>query len=172
VTAQQTPESDENGSKFLEKLMTRLVRKDIIPPPRTFLRGNNVDGHLHTVEKYLHSIDITNQSKWNSLEDAVALEVRAQPGAVKHEDDFYWSCCCLQTLYQSKKTEAAPVIHLFNIKQKADQSLEDFVKEMRVQAYKKMNGVDEERKEELLLKGFIKGMRERQIADAFTLFCY
>jgi hypothetical protein len=102
-------------------------------------------------------MDITdNQSKcailWNSLEDAVALEVRAQPGAVKHEDDFYWLCCCLQTLYQSKKTEAAPVIHLFNIKQKADQSLEDFVKEMRVEAYKTMNGVDEERKEELLLK--------------------
>jgi hypothetical protein len=171
VTAQQTPESDENGSKFLEKLVTRLVRKDIIPPPRTFLRGNNVDGHLHTVEKYLHSMDIAdNQSKcailWNSLEDAVALEVRAQPGAVKHEDDFYWLCCCLQTLYQSKRTEAAPVIHLFNIKQKADQSLEDFVKEMRVEAYKTMNGVDEERKEELLLKGFIKGMRERQIADA------
>jgi hypothetical protein len=54
-----------------------------------------------------------------TLKDAVAIEVREQPGVVKHEDDFYRLRCCLQTPSKSKKTEA-------------DQSLDEFIKKIRV----------------------------------------
>jgi hypothetical protein len=153
----------DNGV-FLEKLVTRLIRKDTIPPPRVFIRGNKIEEHLQAIEKYLKAMEVEDMPGksailLNSLEDSVILEVKAQPGATKHEDDFYWLCNCLQMLYKS----------LFNIKQKSDQNIHDYLNELRVEAYKNMHFVDEERKEEFLLAAFIKGIRDRQVAEALEV---
>jgi hypothetical protein len=156
---------------FLEKLVSRLLRKDSIPPPRLFLRGQNIEDHLRSIRKYLFTLDIMDDAGksavlLNSLEDSVALELKAQPGASMYEDDFQWLSTCLRALYQGKQTSASPIIRLFTVKQRSDQTVHDFVNELRVEAYKVMGLMAEDRKEELLVKAFINGMRDRQTAVA------
>jgi len=156
---------------FLEKLVTKLIRKDTIPAPRQFFRGLNIEEHLKNVMKYLNTMDIMDDASkcavlFNTLDDNVAVELKAQPGFNSHEDDFTWHCMTLQKLYLGKQTDASPIKRLFNVKQKHDQSLKDFVTEIRVEAYKSLTNVSEHRKEHLILKAFLQGMRDRETAVA------
>lgn len=173
-TGQGAASSETQNEHFLEKLVSRLLRKDSIPPPRQFLRGQNIEDHLRSVNKYLQTLDIRDDAGksailFNSLEDFVALEVKAQPGASNYEDDFGWLCNSLRGLYQGKQTNASPIIRLFNVKQKSEQSIYEYVNELRVEAYKVMGSMTEVKKEEILLKAFISGLRDRQIALALEV---
>jgi hypothetical protein len=167
-----TPITTNNlNERFLEKLVTKLVRKDAVPFPRQYYKGQNINEHLRLVDKYLHVMEINDSSGkcailFNSLEETVTTEVRAQNGAYLHEDDFEWLCDTLKTLYQEKTSETSPVMRLFSVKQKGDQSLNDFVNELRVEAYKVMPTLEDWKKEHLLTKAFLQGISDRQVAQA------
>jgi hypothetical protein len=168
--------TNNSNERFLEKLVTKLVRKDAVPFPRQYYKGQNITEHLRLVDKYLHVMEINDDPGmcavlFNSLEETVTTEVRAQYGACLHEDDFEWLCGTLKTLYHEKTSETSPVMRLFSVKQKNDQSLNDFVNELRVEAYKVMPTLEDWKKEHLITKAFLQGISDRQVAQAIDAMC-
>ena len=77
---------------MLELLVGKLLRKDVILPPRTFRRGQCIESHLQKLERYLKAMDIADvEGKTaillNSLDEDIASEVLAQPLASHYGED-------------------------------------------------------------------------------------
>jgi len=156
---------------LFEKLVEKLLRKDAIPPPKTYYQGKCIQDHLTQINRYLHLSSITDDDGkisvlLNSLDDDIQVLLFSQPQFESHSQDFNWICDKLLCLLQQKASPLSPLAKLLHVKQKEDQSLSAYATELRIAAYRCMKNVTETTKEHYLLTAFLKGMTNRTISTA------
>lgn len=159
---------------MLELLVGKLLRKDVILPPRTFRRGQCIESHLQKLERYLKAMDIADvEGKTaillNSLDEDIASEVLAQPLASHYGEDYEWICETLRNLHKRNDTEVSHLIFLLGLKQKTNQNAEQYANELRIEAYKRMGQADAALKEKLILEAFVRGLRDPRVATAVAV---
>lgn len=152
-------------------LVDRLLHKDVIPPPKIFHKTQNIISHLKAVERYMSALHIVKtQSKvatlLNTLDEDVQTELYAQSDFEQNESDYNWITETLLNLYRKKSTSMSPLLHLLSIKQKTGQNLDQYGTELRVEAYRHWQGETNAQKEVFLVKAFVKGILNRNLAVA------
>lgn len=171
VDRMDPPYSSDIASQPLYLLIEKLLQKDAIPQPRLFHKRLNIVAHVKSVDRYLQALNISQpQSKTtallNSLDEEVQTELFAQPGYESHENEYTWLCSTLINLYQKKRSTVSPLLHLFSIKQKPHQTFSSFATELRVEAYRCWPAEDSTKKEESLVRAFLNGLLNKDVALA------
>ena len=159
--------AQQNTTLVLESLVEKLLRRDLITPPKTFHKGGNIQAHIKSVTTYVDTIGIAATDGkvavlMNSLDDAVTLELFSQP-SIKDENTFDELCQPLLLIYKKKETGVTVLRQLLNVEQEPGQTLNDFVSQLRIAAYKCMGNADQQRKECYLVRAFINGMVYRKV---------
>jgi hypothetical protein len=162
---------DTNPDTQWHVLVDRLLQKDTIPQPKIFHKSQNITSHLKSVQRYMVAMHINNpQSKVatliNTLDDDVQTELFCQPDFESNEFNYEWVSTTLLGMYQRKATPMSPLIHLLCIKQKIGQKLDDYMTELRVEAYRHWPQERNDKKEEFLVTAFTKGLMNKNLAVA------
>ena len=162
---------EEPSKEAWHVLVDRLLQKDVIPPPKTFSKHQNIVTHLKAVERYLDSVHVTHgKSKVsaliNTLDDSVQTELFSQFEFEENENNYEWITSTLISLYKRKASNISPLIHLLELRQKSDQSVQDFAKMLRIEMYQHWPSEKNEKKEEYLVSAFLNGLRNRNVSMA------
>jgi predicted aspartyl protease len=160
--------SSSTNTKTLEILVDKILHKDIIPQPKVFHRHQNILVHLTNVKKYIEAVNISHESSKvavliNSLDEEIQIELFSQP---TYCDEFLWLEKTLLQLYQKKVTAASPLIYLLGVKQKPDQTLKEFMTELRVEIFRHWPQMEDAKKEEFLITAFLNGIADRDVSIA------
>jgi hypothetical protein len=156
-------------------LVNKLLKKDCIPLPKLFIQGKSIEEHLQHVERYLKATGVEDENGKvailiNSLEEDVQVTLFSQPHFESNSNNFSWISDNLLRIYQRKNTLVSPLAKLLHLKQTSDKSLKEFATELRVAAYKTKRYLDENTKEQYLIKAFLAGMLNRHCAVAIEAF--
>jgi hypothetical protein len=152
--------------EFFERLVDKLNEKEI-PAPRIFYKGQSISNHLASVERYIRATSTQGDRRkaailTNSLDESVQLQLFSYPQYDLNDTNYSWIINTLRHFYGGPDTVIAPRIQLLNRHQKADQSFTD----LRVEAYRCWPHEDHGKKEEFLIKAFLHGLADRQLATA------
>jgi hypothetical protein len=157
---------------FFEKLIDRIEKKETIHQvPRLYYKGQNVENHLLTVERYFKGASIQGMnakcvSFINSLDETVQVEMFAQLDFDKNENNYGWLVNTLRRLYGRKENTLSPRVHLLQLHQSQDQSPADYASQLRVEAYHCWPRQEINEQESFLLKVFLNGLYDRNTAMA------
>lgn len=172
TTSDQRPSSSGGNSEgALCAVLERLLCKDTTPGPKTFYKGHNINFHLRSVDKYVQALGLDKvETKAltliNTLDETVQTELFSQLEYEQHDGDYNWIKTTLINMYE-KSAHISPRLQLLGIKQKPQQSLADFVTELRVEAYKKWpEAASPQAKESFLLAAFLNGLLDKDVALA------
>lgn len=152
-------------------LVDRLLQKDTLLPPKTYKTGHNINNHIKTVERYLATVHIVKSdskaaSLINSLDEDIQVELFSQAEFEAHDSDFDWIKSKLLSLYQPKSSQISPLIHLFAIAQREGQTVDEYAKQLRVEAYRRWDIKTCPMLEDYLIRAFLHGILERNVALA------
>jgi hypothetical protein len=161
--------------KTFEMLVNKLLKKDSIPLPRLFVQGKAIEEHIQNVERYLNATGVDDENGRvailiNSLDEDVQVTLFSQPHFEANSNNFSWICDNLLRIYKRKNSLVSPLAKLLHLKQTGDKSLKEFATELRVAAYKTMRYLEENTKEQYLIKAFLAGMLNRHCAVAIEAF--
>ena len=95
-------------TNILEKMLSRLIKKDTIPPPIMYLKGRSINDHIRKVTAYIRGLGLDdNDSKVaviiNSLEESVNWQLCAEPQFNTNLSKFDWIVEKLKQLYMVSK---------------------------------------------------------------------
>ena len=130
-----------------------------------FKIGDDLSSHLRKIISKKEELDITEKELLKfllkSLHEDVIYEIKALPEYIENKEDINWYFKTLEKLYGEDKTELSNYGQLFNIKQKPNQSLREFISEIRVTGYKLFEDVDSMKRETIFIKCFIQGLNNK-----------
>jgi hypothetical protein len=175
-SASTSPRQEQVGNlKTFEILVNKLLKKDAIPLPKLFVQGKAIEEHIPNVKRYLNATGVEDENGRvailiNSLDDDVQVTLFSQPHFEANANSFSWICDNLVRIYQRKNSLVSPLAKLLQLKQTEDKSLKEFATELRVAAYKTMRYLEEDTKEQYLIKAFLAGMLNRHCAVAIEAF--
>lgn len=172
MTTGESSNTGGSGIGTLEALLrTVIYRNDLGLTPRLLKRGGDVRAHLRKIEEHATSAGFDAPGKcallMNSLEESLQYELYAQLEYSTHSSDYTWITKKLVNMLEHRTSEVTPLVALMKVVQKPDQSIRDFVSELRVTATRIM-GVecDAKKREEYLIAAFLKGLLNRRVAAA------
>ena len=127
-----------------------------------FKMGDDLASHLRKIISKKEELDTPEKESLKfllkSLHEDVIYEIKALPEYKDNKEDINWYFKTLESLYGENKTEISNYGQLFNIRQKPNQSLREFISEIRVSGYKIFEDVDPMKREALFIKCFIQGL--------------
>jgi hypothetical protein len=169
VASTSTPNATPDNAWFA--LVDRLLNKDTIPPPKRFHKNQNVCSHIKVVERYMASVHLNSEAGkvstlLNTLDDDVQTELFSQTDYEQFELNYDWIKATLITMYMRKESTMSPLIHLLELKQTTDQSVNDYATQLRVEIYRNCPNESSAKKEECLVKAFLHGLINRNVALA------
>lgn len=159
-----------NPTSSMEKFFLSAFRKDELYKIKTFRVGMDVNNHLRNLDtKFadLH-LPVTEQAQFimDSLEDCIQDEVQAQLEFKGNRNNPLWIKSKLRSLYQMKKSPVSNLVDLLKVKQQPHQNLREYVRDIRVAAWKLMGDEDEEERENFMVAAFINGIANCKCSQA------
>ena len=161
--------------QLLETLLQRLLNKDIIGlnAPENCEKPDNIKPHLDKLRQYFKVKGICNDEckviiLFNTLPEEMKFELCGQLEFNSHENDYMWIEKKLLELFNPKETKITPLVKLFACKQKPDQTIREFLAEVRVEGYKLLKNLDPIDREEHLIDAFKKGLRNKELQHALN----
>lgn len=159
------------GSAIEALLRNVFFRTDSGLAPRVFRRGSDIAEHLRKVTEHANAVRLNEAGKCtyllNSLEEEIQFELYSHLEYVEHASDYGWISKKLTDMLGERRTDVTPLIHLLKINQRADQSLKEFVTEIRVAATRAMGvNCDTAKRESHMIAAFINGLYNKRVAVA------
>ena len=153
---------DEDVSKNLEQLISRLVRKDLIVKPSIFVKGMDINRHLEKVDSFIKALDVELNDEMisilmMSLDDDVYAELCCQHD-FSMDQEYNWFKKRLKKIFSNTESRVSPLMVLLDVKQIRGQSLRDFVSALRIHAYRNLRQSSPDEREKLLITAFINGL--------------
>lgn len=156
-----------------DTIWRHLLRKDFIKAPREFHHGQNIDDYLNSVDVYCEAIgarkDDISYIMVNNLDDQAKYELFALPDYATNASNLDWIKTTLMQLHKSKTTEVTPLLQLMKVTQGEFQNIKEFASSLRVKAFQLMGHDDPLKRENFLIKAFLKGLRDRKLAAAIQM---
>ena len=161
-----TGDDDSN----LQRLLSSILKRDIIPRPNTYIKGMDMNHHLERIAAFNKNVGVDDDDAklgilLSSLDDFVQSELFCQPDYTAEKDND-WVVNKLIVLFGEHTSTITPLMKLLNVKQDFGQSIRDFVSDLRVAAYRYMKQVCVEDREKHILEAFIAGLLDKNIANA------
>ena len=161
-------DEDEHQVKVLSNLLNKIFRQQIISPPPVFEQGDNIEAHLSAVEEYLTLATITAEKEkiavlLNSLCYDCRAEVKMQFEFDENKNNFSWIKNKILDLFRQKVSETSVRLKLFKIKQGQDSTAE-FIRKLRIKAACKIEHLDANEREFLMLEAFFNGLNNQVLA--------
>jgi predicted aspartyl protease len=163
------------GSGYLEPLLRKLLHSNAISEqgqsPKLLKRGKDLKDHLRRVENYAISMEFDEKTKCaflvNSLEESIQFELFSYYDYSAHSQDYSWITDKLCHILGGRSSNAGPLMEMLKIKQRPDQSLREFVTEIRINATRIM-GIDSDpsQRESFMVAAFINGLHNKRAAVA------
>ena len=173
LRAQSADRQENDPSQSTNVILNAIINPGILTTPKPFHKGQNIALHMQQAEKYFktrgNTIDPISKAHMmlSFLDESAQLQLRCQPGYEDHGDEYEWIKKTLLTIFKRKATAASHLIHLLSIKQRADQSLNDYMTQLRVELYRIWpQEVDAKNKENCLVTAFINGLLQKDVALA------
>ena len=161
--------------KLLEDIITKLVYRDLVTaaPPQCS-KPSNIKAHTEEMEKFYKAKKITDDDTkvsvlLNSISEEMRLEICCQVGFEANETNYEWIKNKLIEVFHQKESEITPLIKLYSIKQRSNQTLRDFLSEVRIEGYKLLKDVNATEREKYLLDVFAKGLRNKEVRAALNV---
>lgn len=156
--------------KLLESLLQQLLQKDAITPPQ-ITNKKDIKTHLEKVGQYFKVCGITTEESkiailFNTLSDDMRFELCGALEFKAHENDYPWIENKLLELFNPKESEIAPLVKLFHCKQGTNQTVREFLSEIRIEGYKLLKNIDPEEREKHLIDAFTKGLLSEELRSA------
>ena len=153
------------ASQLMERMLLSSIRKEELNKLKKFKLGKNIKRHFINLESKLEELEVKDEEKYtfllDSLDDDVKHELYAQTDYGQNKKDFAWMKKKLLELFKEKESNVGTLVEFLNLKQKSNQSLREFVSEIRIQAWKIMGDSDPQKREENSVLAFINGLRNR-----------
>ena len=155
-------------SNLMERYLTNIVRREELNALKKFKVGKDIHRHLCNIEQKFEELDIPveEQAKliFNSVEEVVQQEIQMQMGFKANKKNQQWMKEKLIVLYESVQSPVHKMVDLLHVKQQSGQKLREFVRELRIAAWRIMADTDEERREAAMLMAFTNGLRNSKCA--------
>ena len=157
------------GDEDVVKMLTAMLRNEFIGVrPTMFYRNQNIQEHIGKVEEFLTSLNIKDDKKMSrillsTLSEDVRAELLCQ---YDFENKWEYMVPKLKQLFKEKQTKVSPLIKLLNVRQKANQTLRDYVSELRVEAYRIMKELSIQEREQYLITAFLNGICDSRTSTA------
>jgi len=159
-------------SNSIGTLVKKLLIRDQISAPKPFRRGNDLKAHMRKVEDYCRAMDFDGDGKSaflvNSLDESIQYELFSHFEYAENASKYEWLCVKLGEMFAEKVSSVSPLIQLLKVKQGADQTLRDFMSDIRVNASKLISwsGDDWQQREKFMVSAFINGLASKRAAIA------
>lgn len=152
----------------VQNLLHALLQREFVGRPMPYHRTQDISEHLQKVEEFLMSLNVTDDGLkcrivLSTLSEDVQAELLCQPD---YEMELNYILSKLPKLFKEKQTKITPLIKMLNVKQKSNQSLRDYVSELRIEAYKLMKDMPVEEREKYLITVFLNGIWDVKTATA------
>jgi len=155
----------------LERILSRILQKDIMGPPKECARSDDVKTHLKKINEYIKTCGIDNQDAkvailFNSLCEDMRDELCGLLEFSDHQNDFHWISKKLMELFQPRETQISSLMKLFACRQSEFQTTREFLAEIRRVGYKLLGDLPSKEREKHLLKAFINGLKNQEAKNA------
>lgn len=159
--------------RLLETLLQKLINRDTHGVPQSCGRNDNIKTHIEKIEQYFKACGISNEESkitilLNSLTDEMRFELCCMIDFKDNENSYQWIKDKLLVLFHPKESEITPLIRLYGCKQKSDQSLREYLSEIRVEGYKLLRNMNPKDREKQLIDAFKRGLRSEQLQFALN----
>ena len=155
---------------MMEQLFLSNLQKMEMKELKKYRSGKDIKQHIQKVEMKFDDIKIGETEKASclieTLENRVRNELYTQPDFKDNKKDYQWIKAKLKDLFKEKQSPVNPVIEFLKLKQQPQQKLREFVSDIRNKAWKTMSDEDDEKREELCVMAFIKGMLNKKCSLA------
>ena len=162
--------SREVEPSLLERMCLLSIKREEFNKLKKFKAGRNVKHHFINLEEKFDDLSISEEEKptylLESLNDDVKHELFALPQYKANKKNYTWLKNKLMIIFKEKETKIGTMVNLLNLKQKPNQSVREFISEIRIESWKVMGDEDAETRESNAVLSFINGIRNRTISTA------
>lgn len=157
--------------KLLENIIQKLLFRDVVAQPQQCSSPTEIKSHIEKLNQYYKLAKITNDEHkiailLNSITEDMRMELCCQIDFSDHEDDLNWIEQKLLNIFHPKESEITAMVKLYSIRQKPQQSLREFLSEIRIEGYKLLKNLDPEEREKHLVDAYKKGLRNKELKTA------
>ena len=161
---------ENHESHALSNILNALITKENTPRPSIYIKNTDVNFHIQKVNSFIDAIGVKEDKLrigilLSSLDQDVQYEIFCQSDYSK-DNDYRWICNKFVELFKTKQSSVTPLIKLLEIKQKYDQSLRDYISQLRITAYRLMSDHDVHLREKYLVVAFLTGLFDEKTAIA------
>ena len=146
------------------------VKLQWLSPPRRFSKGDDVENHLNKIKKLCDQLKFSGEDAVNclvnSLEDDIQDELFCQKEYNSKKGDFNWISAKIIKLFGKKKTSITETVEMMHVNQHEDEDVRDFISRLRIKATNSMLKATVDEREKVLVKAFINGLRNKNVAKA------
>lgn len=167
---------DENEEEnALQHLCKHLFRKEIIRPPPTFTSGDDIQIHIKKVEEYIRITDTKlSEDKVHilidSFSDEIQKEIKMSKDFREKGQNFQFVKDLVLKLYRAKVAKLTSFLRLLELKQTSQQSVEEFARAIKIQAYDLIYDKSTDERETLMIESFMNGLKYKNLSIALKLY--
>lgn len=159
--------------RLLEEVIQKLLYRDLVAQPQQCQKPADIKAHLDGLDKFFNLSKINNDDQkiailFNTITEEMRLEICCQLEFHAHQNDYKWIEGKLKDLFHPKESEITPLVKLYGVKQKPQQTLREFLSEVRIEGYRLLKNLNPEEREKHLVDVFIKGLRNNELKTALN----
>ena len=146
------------------------VKLQWLSPPRRFCKGDDIENHLNKIERLCQQLKFKGEDYVNcivnSLEEDIQDELLCEKEYNSKKNDASWIKEKLKKLFGKKKSSISKMVEIMEVNQHEGEEVRDFLSRLRIKATNSMPNVTGEEREKILVKAFVNGLRNKNIAKA------
>ena len=158
------------ASPILERMCLLSIRREEMSKVKKFRPGKNIRLHVAALETKLAELEVKEDEQYSylleSLEEDAKVELFSQLDYKDNKKSYAWLKEKLISLFKEKESEVTNLVELLNVKQRHDQSIREFVSQIRIQAWKIIGDANPELRESYSVLAFINGLRNGNCSTA------
>lgn len=151
----------------LGKLLGKLLIKDELNDMKVFRKSDDIKKHLNDYADKMKDLGIDIESEkcqylLKTLDDECVLELKAQLDYQGNAKNFEYLTTTLIKIFGNNNSTIKEYSAILNCKQKLNQSLRDFLSEVRIKCMRTISCQEPEEREQMMLTAFQNGLLNRK----------
>ncbi len=174
LTQTNGPTISSGDEDALKHLCHQLFRKELIKPPPTFTREDDIQVHLKKIEEFFRVTNITKDMDKvyvliESLKEDLQKELKMMSDFQTKQNDYQFIKETVSKIFKRKVAPITPFLQLLKTTQARHQTVEEFARDIRVKAFDLIYNLSEAEREKYMLECFSNGLRNRALSTALRL---
>lgn len=176
-TTAYTSSGDEDGgildetTKRLELFINQILRREVIPKPRVFIKGHNTANFIRDLRDYISSLKLADDKEkiiiaLDLMDKQVATAIRAEMNVKTGSVSFNEFITIFDKYFNAEKDKRSVLTKLLELKQSQDQTAEDYLIALKIKLFENQDDESLEEKQKILIEAFLNGLYDKELAYA------